>query len=261
MALAAVDRASAGLPPSASLGAGGSLRGDLDDGLMGSAGGETGDDGEGFVSGSRRVSRGSQPPSEAGPNQAAAGAPDQAGPRRSGAPRLRTRLFAARCVFSMQTPLHAQSAYFPELPADTAWTVEVKGVHAFGQQIIDTGNPCFVLMFVTFSMTRRPSADLARGHVWSISHRCILDIPACVGDDARHFDAVAAAAATSGNGAPATPDQDWLVQRLQSLIDAGFKMATGQVGISGGSHLASILHNTHDPDLAPGGRNCAVWCA
>ncbi len=48
-------------------------------------------------------------------------------------------------------------------------------------------------------------------------YRCILDIPTSVGADARHFDT-----ATSGGG-------DWLVSKLQALIDAGFKMASGAV--------------------------------
>ncbi|CAL8466413.1 g5949 [Coccomyxa elongata] len=47
--------------------------------------------------------------------------------------------------------------------------------------------------------------------------QCILDIPSSVGADARHFDT-----ATSGGG-------DWLVTKLQALIDAGFKMASGAV--------------------------------
>ena len=51
--------------------------------------------------------------------------------------------------------------------------------------------------------------------------RCILDIPLSVGADPRHFDPLLA-----GKGLAAV---EWLVQSLQSLIDAGFKMATGQV--------------------------------
>lgn len=51
--------------------------------------------------------------------------------------------------------------------------------------------------------------------------RCILDIPLCVGADPRHFDPLLAEKATGA---------DWLVQSLQSIIEAGFKMATGQVG-------------------------------
>ena len=50
--------------------------------------------------------------------------------------------------------------------------------------------------------------------------QCILEIPACVGSDPRHFDPVASGAAVSG---------DWLVQKLQALIEAGFKMASLQV--------------------------------
>ena len=52
-------------------------------------------------------------------------------------------------------------------------------------------------------------------------YRCILDIPLSVGADPRHFDPLLAGKGLAG--------ADWLVQSLQSLIDAGFKMATGQV--------------------------------
>ena len=55
--------------------------------------------------------------------------------------------------------------------------------------------------------------------------RCILDIPACVGDDPRHFDP----GANTGAAAPGSAIVDWLVHSLQPLIDAGFKLATGQV--------------------------------
>ena len=52
-------------------------------------------------------------------------------------------------------------------------------------------------------------------------HRCILDVPLSVGVDPRHFDPLLAGKGLAG--------AVWLVQSLQSLIDAGFKMATGQV--------------------------------
>ena len=51
--------------------------------------------------------------------------------------------------------------------------------------------------------------------------RCILDIPLSVGADPRHFDPLLAGKGLAG--------AEWLAQSLQSLIDAGFKMATGQV--------------------------------
>ncbi|KAK9838575.1 hypothetical protein WJX81_008486 [Elliptochloris bilobata] len=50
--------------------------------------------------------------------------------------------------------------------------------------------------------------------------RCVLDILAAVGADARHWDPAAAAADARG---------DWLVAQLPALVDAGFRMATGQV--------------------------------
>ena len=68
--------------------------------------------------------------------------------------------------------------------------------------------------------------------------RCILDIPLSVGADPRHFDPLLA-----GKGLAGT---EWLVQSLQSLIDAGFKMATGQVRLpvilcqTSGTHAASL---------------------
>ena len=54
-----------------------------------------------------------------------------------------------------------------------------------------------------------------------MQRRCILDIPLSVGADPRHFDPLLAGKGLAG--------VEWLVQSLQSLIDAGFKMATGQV--------------------------------
>ena len=52
--------------------------------------------------------------------------------------------------------------------------------------------------------------------------RCILEIPDSVGSDRKHFDPEQAAGSTGA---------DWLVQSLQPIIDAGFKMATGQASI------------------------------
>ena len=49
---------------------------------------------------------------------------------------------------------------------------------------------------------------------------CILSIPTAVGSDPRHFDLKAAQAAGTG---------DWLVAKLQSLVDTGFRLASGQL--------------------------------
>ncbi|KAK9820084.1 hypothetical protein WJX72_005985 [[Myrmecia] bisecta] len=56
--------------------------------------------------------------------------------------------------------------------------------------------------------------------------RCILEIPTAVGSDVRHFDMAGAHHGDKGAG---KASGDWLVLRLQMLIDVGFKMATGQV--------------------------------
>jgi hypothetical protein len=53
--------------------------------------------------------------------------------------------------------------------------------------------------------------------------RCLLDVPAAVGCDPRHFDA-----SLLGEGSR-TEAGDWLLLQLPQLIDIGFKMATGQV--------------------------------
>jgi len=49
--------------------------------------------------------------------------------------------------------------------------------------------------------------------------RCALELLGAVGGDGRHWDAAAAAAEPGG---------DWLVSQLPALVDAGFRMATGQ---------------------------------
>lgn len=52
---------------------------------------------------------------------------------------------------------------------------------------------------------------------------CILSLPAAVGSDFRHFDLKAAQAARGSSGG------DWLVLKLQSLVDTGFRLACGQL--------------------------------
>ena len=52
---------------------------------------------------------------------------------------------------------------------------------------------------------------------------CILSLPAAVGNDPRHFDLKAAQAARGTSGG------DWLVLKLQSLVDTGFRLACGQL--------------------------------
>ena len=52
---------------------------------------------------------------------------------------------------------------------------------------------------------------------------CILSLPAAVGRDPRHFDLKAAQAARG------TSSGDWLVLKLQSLVDTGFRLACGQL--------------------------------
>lgn len=52
--------------------------------------------------------------------------------------------------------------------------------------------------------------------------RCILELPESVGSDRKHFDPEQAAGSTGA---------DWLVHSLQPIIDAGFKMATGQASL------------------------------
>ncbi len=49
--------------------------------------------------------------------------------------------------------------------------------------------------------------------------RCALELLGAMGADGRHWDAAAAAREPGG---------DWLVSQLPALVDAGFRMATGQ---------------------------------
>ncbi|KAL0055345.1 hypothetical protein WJX82_010851 [Trebouxia sp. C0006] len=66
---------------------------------------------------------------------------------------------------------------------------------------------------------------------------CILAIPTAVGDDPRHFDLKAAQ--TSGTG-------DWMVVKLQSLVDTGFRLASGQLESLrplGLNLLQAVLHH------------------
>ena len=57
-----------------------------------------------------------------------------------------------------------------------------------------------------------------RTRLFAIS--CILAIPAAVGSNPRHFNLRAAQSAGGG---------DWLVNKLQSLVDTGFRLASGQL--------------------------------
>ena len=52
-----------------------------------------------------------------------------------------------------------------------------------------------------------------------VAARCALELLSAVGADGRHWDAAAAAREPGG---------DWLVAQLPALVDAGFRMATGQ---------------------------------
>lgn len=66
---------------------------------------------------------------------------------------------------------------------------------------------------------------------------CILDIPTAVGNDPRHFDLKAAQ--TFGTG-------DWMVVKLQSLVDTGFRLASGQLESLrplGLNLLQAVLHH------------------
>lgn len=66
---------------------------------------------------------------------------------------------------------------------------------------------------------------------------CILTMPTAVGDDPRHFDLRAAQA--SGGG-------DWMVVKLQSLVDTGFRLASGQLESLrplGLNLLQAVLHH------------------
>ncbi|KAK9865210.1 hypothetical protein WJX84_003181 [Apatococcus fuscideae] len=54
--------------------------------------------------------------------------------------------------------------------------------------------------------------------------RCLLDMPAAVGDDPRHHSLIAASASGKASG-----QSDWLVLRLAAIVDVGFKMSTGQL--------------------------------
>ena len=88
--------------------------------------------------------------------------------------------------------------------------------------------------------SRRAPAGTPRLRTRHFAISCILAIPAAVGSDSRHFDLKAAQA--SGNGGSG----DWLVVKLQSLVDTGFRLASGQLESLrplGLNLLQAVLHH------------------
>lgn len=78
---------------------------------------------------------------------------------------------------------------------------------------------------------------------------CILSLPGAVGQDPRHFDLKAAQASRGTSGG------DWLVLKLQSLVDTGFRLACGQLESLRplGLHLLQVSH-------ASACQHCKVTC-
>ena len=66
----------------------------------------------------------------------------------------------------------------------------------------------------------RRTASTPRLRTRHFAIACILALPNAVGGNPRHFDLRAAQGSGSG---------DWLVNKLQSLVDTGFRLASGQL--------------------------------
>lgn len=82
-------------------------------------------------------------------------------------------------------------------------------------------------MFAGLGQGQRAGANAAatpRLRTRLFAARCLLDMPAAVGDDPRHHSLIAANAVGKGSG-----QSDWLVLRLAAIVDVGFKMSTGQL--------------------------------
>ena len=87
--------------------------------------------------------------------------------------------------------------------------------------------------------SRRAPAGTPRLRTRHFAISCILSIPTAVGSDPRHFNLKAAQASGSGRG-------DWLVVKLQSLVDTGFRLASGQLESLrplGLNLLQAVLHH------------------
>ncbi|KAL3149121.1 hypothetical protein ABBQ32_001960 [Trebouxia sp. C0010 RCD-2024] len=88
--------------------------------------------------------------------------------------------------------------------------------------------------------SRRSPAGTPRLRTRHFAISCILSLPAAVGSDPRHFDLKAAQASGSGRGG------DWLVVKLQSLVDTGFRLSSGQLESLrplGLTLLQAVLHH------------------
>ena len=87
--------------------------------------------------------------------------------------------------------------------------------------------------------SRRSPAGTPRLRTRHFAISCILSLLTAVGSDPRHFDLKAAQ--TSGGRAG-----DWLVVKLQSLVDTGFRLASGQLESLrplGLTLLQAVLHH------------------
>ena len=88
--------------------------------------------------------------------------------------------------------------------------------------------------------SRRSPAGTPRLRTRHFAISCILSLPTAVGNDPRHFDLKAAQTAGSGRRG------DWLVVKLQSLVDTGFRLASGQLETLrplGLTLLQAVLHH------------------
>ena len=88
--------------------------------------------------------------------------------------------------------------------------------------------------------SRRSPAGTPRLRTRHFAISCILSLPTAVGNDPRHFDLTAAQTAGGGRGG------DWLVVKLQSLVDTGFRLASGQLETLrplGLTLLQAVLHH------------------
>lgn len=88
--------------------------------------------------------------------------------------------------------------------------------------------------------SRRSPAGTPRLRTRHFAISCILSLLTAVGSDPRHFDLKAAQTSSAGRAG------DWLVVKLQSLVDTGFRLASGQLESLrplGLTLLQAVLHH------------------
>lgn len=88
--------------------------------------------------------------------------------------------------------------------------------------------------------SRRSPAGTPRLRTRHFAISCILSLLTAVGSDPRHFDLKSAQTPSGGRAG------DWLVVKLQSLVDTGFRLASGQLESLrplGLTLLQAVLHH------------------